>query len=47
MPTKVWGEITYPLTTYNGITIDGWDRISYFMSHFKMNVIIYPCWNLS
>ena len=34
MPSKVWDEITYPFPIFNGATIEGWEWISNFISHF-------------
>ena len=42
MPSKVWGEISYP----NGYTVEVWEWINNFIPHFMMDVITYPCWNL-
>ena len=45
MPIKVWDEITYPFPNFNGCTIKicEWN----FFPHFIMDVIFYPCWDLS
>ena len=32
---KVWDEITYPFPNFNGVTIEVWDWICYFISHFS------------
>ena len=42
MPCKVWDEITYPITNFNGCTVDVWKTISYFVPHIIKNVITYP-----
>ena len=40
---KVWYEITYPFTNFNGATVEVWVWISDFILHFTWHVIIYPC----
>ena len=45
MPSKVWGEITYPFLNFNGAAIEVCEWISNFIPHFIMDVITYPCWN--
>ena len=45
MTSKVWHEITWPFP--NRCTTEVCEWISYFIPHFMMNVITYPCWNLS
>ena len=47
MPCKVWDEITYRFPNFNGATVEVWERISNFIPHFTMGVIIYPCWHWS
>ena len=42
IPSKVWGEITYP---FNGCTVEVWEWIRYFIPHFIMDVITYSCWD--
>ena len=44
---KVWDEITYPFSYFNGATVEVWEWISKFIPHFIMDVITYPCWDLS
>ena len=46
-PIKVWVEITYPFSNFNGCTVEVWEWIIIFFSHFIMGVIPYPCQNLS
>ena len=47
---KVWDEITYPFSKFNGATVDNgapvevWKWISYFIPQFTVHVITYPCW---
>ena len=41
MPNKVWDEITYPFPNVNGAAADVWKWISYFRTHFVMDVIAY------
>ena len=45
MHCKVWDEITYQFTKFNGSTIEVWEWISNFIPHFTMDVITYPCWD--
>ena len=45
MPGKVWDEITYPFTNFNGYTVDVWEGITYFIPHIMTDVITYPCWD--
>ena len=45
MPRKVWNEITYPFLNFNGFTVEVQERISYFIPHFTMAVVTYPCWD--
>ena len=49
VPSKVWGEITYPFLNFNSCTIEVWESISNFIPHFIMdvNVITYPCLDYS
>ena len=35
------------LETFNGCTTEVWEWISYFIPHFIMDVITYPCWDLN
>ena len=51
MPSKVWDEITYQFPNFNDTTVLVWERISNFVPHFIMGVIIIhaginfkPCW---
>ena len=44
---KVWYEITYPFPSFNGATVEVWEWMSNFISHFTGHVITYPCWDLS
>ena len=41
MPSKVWGNITYPFTNFNGYTTEVWEWISNFAIYFLMNVLIH------
>ena len=41
MPSKVWDEITYPFPNFNGCTVEVWEWVSNFMSHFIMDAITY------
>ena len=47
MCSKVWDEITDPFPNFTGGTIKVWEWISNFIPHFVMDVITYPCWDLS
>ena len=42
MLSKVGDEITCPFPNYNGFTVEVWEWISKFTSHFIMDVITYP-----
>ena len=39
MSNKVWDEITYPFPNFNNWTIEVWEWINDFISHFIMDVI--------
>ena len=45
MLSKVWDEITYPYPNFNGRTVEVWEWISNFITHYIMDVIAYPCWD--
>ena len=47
MPNKVWDEITYHFLNFNGATVEVYECISKFVPQFTMDVINYPCWDLS
>ena len=38
---RVWDEITYPFTNFNGTAVEVWGWISYFVPHFTRHVITY------
>ena len=42
MPSKVWGQITYPFPNFNRWSVEVWEWISNFIAHFIINVIIHP-----
>ena len=43
MPSNVWDKIIYPFPNFNDFqTIDVWECMNNFISHFMMNVITYP-----
>ena len=42
---NAWDEITYPSPDFNGGTVEVWEWISNFISHFPGHVITYPCWD--
>ena len=44
MSSEVWHEVTYPFPNFSGCTIEVWQRTSNFITHFIMEVIIYPSW---
>ena len=37
MPSKVWGEITYPFPDFNGRTDEVWECIGNFIIHLIMD----------
>ena len=39
---KVWDEITYPFPNFKGATIEVWEWISNFFTHFMMAMITNP-----
>ena len=39
--------ITYPFTNLNRYTVEVWECKGNFIAHFMMEVITYPCWDLS
>ena len=43
MPSKVWGEITYPFPNFNGAAVEVWEWMSNFILLFLMDVITHPC----
>ena len=47
MPRKMWNEITFPFTNLNGSTVEVWEWTSNFITHIIMDVMTYPCWDLS
>ena len=47
MPSKVWDEITYPFPNFNGATGELWKLVSNFISYLIMDVITYPCCDIS
>ena len=47
MRGTVWGEITDPFPNFNASTVEVWEWISNFIQHFIMDLITYPCWDLS
>ena len=40
---KMWYEITYPFSNFNGEAVEVWEWISNFISHFTVHIITYPC----
>ena len=42
---KIWNEITYPFTYFNGATVEVCEWISNSIPHFTVHVITYPCWD--
>ena len=47
MPIKLWDEITYPYLKFNNHTVDVFEWMRNFIPHIMMDVIIYPCCDLS
>ena len=43
----MWNEITYPFPNFNSCTVEVWKWISNFIPHYTMDIITYPCWDLS
>ena len=41
--SKMWDKITHPFLNFNGTTVEVWQWISNFISHFT--VITYPSWD--
>ena len=39
MPSEVWYEIAYPFPNLNGCTVEVWEWISSFISHFMVDRI--------
>ena len=37
LPSNVWDEIIYPYPNLNGATVEVWEWMSYFISHFVMD----------
>ena len=44
MPSKVWGELTYPFNSY---TVEAWEWRYNIIPHIIVGVTTYPCWDLS
>ena len=40
---KVWDEITHPFPNFNSKAVEVCEWMSYFIPHFTVPVIIYPC----
>ena len=47
MPLKVWYKITYLFPNFKGATVEVWEWITNFISRIIMDVITYPCSDLS
>ena len=47
MPSKMWDEIMYTFPNFNSYTIEVWEWISNFITHFIMDVITCPFWDLN
>ena len=45
MPSKVWDQIADPFQNFNGYTVEVWEWISNFITHFMMDVITYQYWD--
>ena len=37
----MWGEITYPFPNFNSATVEVWEWICNFISHFMMDAILH------
>ena len=44
---KVWDEINYQSSNFNGATVEVWEWISNFISQFTKRMITYACWDES
>ena len=42
---KLWHEVTYPFP--NSSTVEIWELICNFISHFIIYILTYPCWDQS
>ena len=42
MPSKMWGEITYPFLNFNCVSIEIYDWISNFVPHLIINIATNP-----
>ena len=47
MSNKVWDEIAYPISNFNGCTVEVSKWIYNFVTHFIMDVFTFPCRNWS
>ena len=45
MLCEVWDEITNPFLNFNVATVYVWERMSYFMPGFTMDMFMYPWWD--
>ena len=43
----MWDEIIYPFPNFNALTVEVWEWISNFISHFTWRVFTYPCMDQS
>ena len=41
----MWDKIIYPSQNFNGATVEVWEWISNFITHFAGHVITYPYWD--
>ena len=41
----MWDEIIYPFPNFNGSTVEVWEWINNFITHFIIDVITYPGWD--
>ena len=41
----MWAEITYQLPNVNGATVEVWEWMINFITHFPGHVITYPCYD--
>ena len=42
---EVCDEIIHPFTNFNGATVEVLKWMMYFIPHFAVRVITYPCWD--
>ena len=45
--SKVWEKMIYPFPNFDSGTIEVWKWIANFILYSMMDVVAYPCWDLS